>query len=105
VASLAVSEIRTRLLPDVARVLPRAAQATLVDFFVTREPHATFRQAPGSGRWRPATQTGLPGLVLAGAHTATGWPATMEGAVRSGEAAVMALQQTTGSRSDSEVAA
>lgn len=82
-----VSEIRSLLVPEFERVLPRARSAQVLDFFVTREPHATFRQAPGSGRWRPPATTRLPGLVLAGAHTLTGWPATMEGAVRSGDTA------------------
>ena len=47
----------------------------------------TFRAAPGSARLRPPARTDLPGLALAGAWTDTGWPATMEGAVRSGSAA------------------
>jgi squalene-associated FAD-dependent desaturase len=91
VADRPVADLRAELLPEVHRVLPRAREATLVDFFVSREPHATFRQAPGSGRWRPPASTRLPGLALAGAYTATGWPATMEGAVRSGEAAAAAV--------------
>jgi squalene-associated FAD-dependent desaturase len=95
VAARPVSELRSLLLPEFARVLSRAAQAELVDFFVTREPHATFRQAPGSGRWRPAATTRLPGLVMAGAHTATGWPATMEGAVRSGDTAAAVVLQAS----------
>jgi hypothetical protein len=53
----------------------------------TVEHAATFRAVPGSGRLRAGTRTGVPGLFLAGAWTATGWPATMEGAVRGGEAA------------------
>jgi squalene-associated FAD-dependent desaturase len=105
VAARPVSDLRAELLPEIGRVLPRARRATLVDFFVTREPHATFRQAPGSARWRPPTATRLPGLVMAGAHTATGWPATMEGAVRSGDAAAAHLLQTKGTRTTSEVAA
>jgi hydroxysqualene dehydroxylase len=91
VADRPVADLRAELLPEVERVLPRAREAGLVDFFVSREPNATFRQAPGSGRWRPHTATSVPGLVLAGAYTATGWPATMEGAVRSGEAAAGAV--------------
>jgi squalene-associated FAD-dependent desaturase len=112
VADQPVERLRAQLLPEIERVLPRAAGAELVDFFVTREPHATFRQAPGSGRWRPTATTRARGLVLAGAHTATGWPATMEGAVRSGEVAATAIRQVipipTGdgaSRAVSEVAA
>ncbi|HWB65475.1 MAG TPA: hydroxysqualene dehydroxylase HpnE [Mycobacteriales bacterium] len=93
VAGRPVAELRDALLPAFARVLPAVRDAALRDFFVTREPHATFRQAPGCGRWRPPASTRLPGLVLAGAHTQTGWPATMEGAVRSGETAAELLRQ------------
>ncbi|MFC0529689.1 hydroxysqualene dehydroxylase HpnE [Phytohabitans kaempferiae] len=65
-----------------------AARHTPVrDAFVTREPHATFRQGPGSRAYRPPAATNLPGLALAGAWTDTGWPDTMEGAVRSGREA------------------
>ena len=71
----------------VRRLLPAARDAELLEVFVTRERTATFRQAPGSLALRPAQATGLPGFALAGAWTDTGWPATMEGAVRSGIAA------------------
>ncbi len=80
-------QLRSEFLPALQALFPAAAHAEVTDFFVTREPRATFRQAPGTGRLRPAPATGLPGLVLAGAWTGTGWPDTMEGAVRSGEAA------------------
>jgi squalene-associated FAD-dependent desaturase len=80
-------ELRARYVPALADLLPAAAEATLKLFFVTREHAATFRAAPGARAWRPAPRTELPGLVLAGAWTDTGWPATMEGAVRSGHAA------------------
>jgi hydroxysqualene dehydroxylase len=69
------------------RMLPRARRAVLLDAAVTRSPRATFRAAPGAGRLRPPARTSVPGLALAGAWTDTGWPATMEGAVRSGRAA------------------
>ncbi|HEX5087645.1 MAG TPA: hydroxysqualene dehydroxylase HpnE [Nocardioides sp.] len=86
-----VAELREWTLPELGRLLPRSRSARVLDFFVTREPQATFRAAPGSRKWRPATATRLPGLHLAGAWTDTGWPATMEGAVRSGEAAVASV--------------
>ncbi|GGO11284.1 phytoene dehydrogenase [Microbispora rosea subsp. aerata] len=70
--------------PELERLLPDARRARVVDFFVTRERRATFRQAPGSGELRPGAATRWPGLFLAGAWTDTGWPDTMEGAVRSG---------------------
>lgn len=68
-------------------LLPAARVATVQRFVVTRERFATFRAAPGAREWRPGPKTGIDGLALAGAWTDTGWPATMEGAVRSGRAA------------------
>jgi uncharacterized protein with NAD-binding domain and iron-sulfur cluster len=87
-------ELQTRYLPALAALLPGAADAELREFFVTREHAATFRAAPGARSWRPGPQTDVPGLVLAGAWTATGWPATMEGAVRSGHAAAREVMAT-----------
>ncbi len=84
---LPLRALRERFEPALARLLPAAANAELLDLAVTREPRATFRAAPGSRRLRPAARTDIPGLYLAGAWTDTGWPATMEGAVRSGSAA------------------
>ncbi|MFD7499062.1 hydroxysqualene dehydroxylase HpnE [Streptomyces sp. NPDC059832] len=95
---LPVAELRTRYLPELERLLPAARGAGIRDFFVTRERTATFAPAPGVGRLRPGARTRVPGLCLAGAWTATGWPATMEGAVRSGfsaaDAALRALGRT-----------
>ncbi|RKN41321.1 hydroxysqualene dehydroxylase HpnE [Streptomyces hoynatensis] len=79
--------LRKRYLAELAGLLPAAAGARVRDFFVTREREATFAPAPGTGRLRPGPVTRAEGLYLAGAWTATGWPATMEGAVRSGLAA------------------
>lgn len=87
--------LRDQLLPELARLLPSAARAGVEEVFVTREREATFHPAPGTARFRPAQQTTAPGLYVAGAWTATGWPATMEGAVRSGEAAAAALLAQT----------
>ncbi|MFJ9521696.1 hydroxysqualene dehydroxylase HpnE [Kitasatospora sp. NPDC101801] len=84
---LPVAELRARYLPELERLLPAARGAEVLDFFVTRERTATFAPAPGTAPLRPAARTNLPGLLLAGSWTATGWPATMESAVRSGHAA------------------
>ncbi|WP_243741057.1 hydroxysqualene dehydroxylase HpnE [Streptomyces sp. 8K308] len=84
--------LRKRYLPELARLLPSVAGARVRDFFVTRERAATFAPVPGVGRLRPGPVTRAPGLYLAGAWTATGWPATMEGAVRSGLAAARAVR-------------
>jgi squalene-associated FAD-dependent desaturase len=90
-----VSALRARYLPELERLLPAARDARVRDFFVTRERTATFAPTPGVGRLRPGARTKAPGLYLAGAWTATGWPATMESAVRSGigaaDAALAAL--------------
>jgi squalene-associated FAD-dependent desaturase len=64
-----------------------ARRTRVLDAFVTREPHATMRAVPGTRALRPGARTRLPGLALAGAWTDTGWPDTMEGAVRSGRQA------------------
>ncbi|ULR54798.1 hydroxysqualene dehydroxylase HpnE [Streptomyces deccanensis] len=90
-----VNVLRERYLPELERLLPGARGAEVKDFFVTRERTATFAPTPGVGRLRPGARTKAPGLYLAGAWTATGWPATMESAVRSGigaaDAALAAL--------------
>lgn len=91
------ADLRELFLGELARLFPAARQASSTGFFVTRERRATFRQAPGTARLRPTAPTGLPGLLLAGAWTATGWPDTMEGAVRSGhEAARLAAEHLSG---------
>jgi hypothetical protein len=86
--------LREQLVPALAELLPAAREAQVIEFFVTRERRATFRQAPGTARLRPRAGTRLPGLVLAGAWTDTGWPDTMESAVRSGLAAAIELRHT-----------
>ena len=85
------AELRAQFLPALEQLFPAAAGAAVTDFFVTRERRATFRQAPGCGALRPGAGTSVPGLVLAGAWTDTGWPDTMEGAVRSGHNAAQEL--------------
>jgi squalene-associated FAD-dependent desaturase len=79
-----------RFVPELARLLPAAGRAQVLDAFVTRERHATFRQAAGSWAMRPSADDGPDGIWLAGAWTDTGWPDTMEGAVRSGVTAAEA---------------
>jgi len=90
-ASLPVADLREKFVPALAALFPAAREATVTEFFVTREKRATFRQVPGTAKLRPAAATRLGGLVLAGAWTDTGWADTMEGAVRSGLNAVIAL--------------
>ena len=88
------ARLRERFVAALGELFPAAREARVAEFFVTRERLATFRQAPGSGALRPKAGTRIPGLVLAGAWTDTGWPDTMESAVRSGLAAAIELRQT-----------
>jgi squalene-associated FAD-dependent desaturase len=82
-----VDDLRAQFVPALEQLFPEAEKAAVEFFFVTREQRATFRQGPGTAALRPGTRTRIDGLYLAGAWTETGWPATMEGAVRSGVAA------------------
>ena len=74
---------------ELAAVLPQAARARLLRGAATRDPDATFIPAPGVRR--PGPTTALSNLVIAGAWTDTGWPATIESAVRSGRTAALTL--------------
>jgi squalene-associated FAD-dependent desaturase len=87
--------LRGRELVDLiaGAVTERLGDAELVWSRVSREPNATIAVRPGSEAHRPGPQTSRPNVVRAGAWTATGWPATMEGAVRSGRAAALALSR------------
>jgi zeta-carotene desaturase len=69
---------------ELADVLPATREAQLEKATVIKEIHATFSPEPGVDRWRPKQEIGVRNLFLAGDWTRTGWPATMEGAVRSG---------------------
>jgi squalene-associated FAD-dependent desaturase len=91
------SRLRAELLPELERLFPAAIDVEIDDFFTTRERRAFIRQVPGVQRLR-ASQPGLRGLAVAGAWTDTGWPDTMEGAVRSGlGAAWKVLRDVVGS--------
>jgi len=79
--------LSARFVSELERIFPGSGRATVRDAFVTRERRATFRQAAGTATLRPGASSGLEGVWLAGAWTATGWPDTMESAVRSGASA------------------
>ena len=76
---------------ELARFFPASARAKLLHDLIVKEPRATFRASPGTAALRPPTRTGVPNLFLAGDWTATGLPATIEGAVVSGERAADAV--------------
>jgi squalene-associated FAD-dependent desaturase len=84
------AELCRLFVPEFRALLPAARHAEVLKFAVTSERAATFRQAAGSRRLRASPGEIAPGLFVAGAWTDTGWPATMEGAVRSGRTAASA---------------
>ena len=92
-------ELRGRELVDriSGEVTSRFGEAELLWSRVSREPAATIAVRPGSEQERRGVETARPNVTRAGAWTATGWPATMESAVRSGRAAARAL---TGARAE-----
>jgi squalene-associated FAD-dependent desaturase len=77
-------------------LLPDTRQANLVKATVVKEAAATFSPEPGADRWRPSQRSPLANLYLAGDWTKTNWPATMEGAVRSGYLAAEAVLDAAG---------
>ena len=87
-----VAEVRG----DLEATWPQAREARLLHWRLVTRPEAVFSCRPGLERFRPAQQTPIENLMLAGDWTATGWPATMEGAVRSGYLAVEAVLRSLG---------
>jgi zeta-carotene desaturase len=81
---------------ELADVLPATSEAQLRKATVIKEVNATFSPEPGVDRWRPGQQSTIENLYLAGDWTRTDWPATMEGAVRSGYLASEALLAASG---------
>ena len=90
IVDLAVSELR--------EFFPAAREANLLKSAVIKEVHATYSPRPGIEADRPRPETVWPRVFLAGDWTATGWPATMEGAVRSGYQAAQSLARVAGRR-------
>lgn len=95
-ASRSRQEIIALCLGELRDVLPVTREAKLVKGTVVKEMSATFSPAPGSDRWRPVQKSPIAGLFLAGDWTSTGWPSTMEGAVRSGYLAAEAILSDAG---------
>ena len=82
-----IDEIAAELVTALADLLPAVREARLTRRWVTLHRRATFVPAPGIDSFRPSSKTPIGGFHLAGDWTATGWPATIEGAIRSGIAA------------------
>lgn len=79
-----------QIVEELAVLFPAARAATVERAICVKERNATFAAAPGQAARRPGPRTPVDHVVLAGAWTDTGWPATMEGAVRSGMLAARA---------------
>ncbi|MBI3944989.1 MAG: FAD-dependent oxidoreductase, partial [Armatimonadetes bacterium] len=92
------AEILKLALAEVRDALPEARAAGVVRALVNRHAEATFAPLPGCDRFRPGQVAPIPNLFLAGDWTRTGWPATMEGAVRSGRLAAEAVLAAPGAR-------
>ena len=84
-------------LRELAEFFPAVQQARLEKSHVVKEIRATFSAKPGLEAHRPENRTAIPNLFLAGDWTRSGWPATMEGAVRSGYLAAEAVASSAGS--------
>jgi zeta-carotene desaturase len=82
---------------ELVEFFPAAREAKLVKATVIKEIYATYSVVPGLDQYRPQSRTAWPSLFLAGDWTATEWPATMEGAVRSGFLAAEAITASVGS--------
>jgi len=90
------SQVLAAVLAELGEIWPAARDATLLRSWVVTEHGATFAVRPGVDAHRPPQRTPVEGLFLAGDWTATGWPATMEGAVRSGFQAAEGVLQDLG---------
>ena len=84
-------ELRELFASEMERLFPKARGAQIRRHLVVKQPQATFRSIPGASEHRPSQITPISNLFLAGEWTSTGWPSTMEGAVRSGVMAAEAL--------------
>ena len=85
-----------RVVEELGRLFPAVRAAQLLRSKVVTEHAATFSAVPGVDQWRPVQASPVFNLAVAGDWTATGWPATMEGAVRSGYLAAEAILARAG---------
>ena len=95
-AEMPRGEVVGLALKELKEFLPAVADARLERSHVVKEMRATFSAAPGLEEKRPRTATDFSNLFLAGDWTRSGWPATMEGAVRSGYLAAEAVAKSFG---------
>lgn len=92
-------EIEKRIMAELRQLFPSLRTAKLLRSKVVTEHNATFKVVPGVDSLRPAQATPVPGFYLAGDWTDTCWPATMEGAIRSGVLAAAAILSRSNARS------
>jgi zeta-carotene desaturase len=90
-----ILELATR---ELAEFFPGVKEAKVVKAAVIKEVYATYSILPGLDQYRPEAKTDWPRIFLAGDWTATGWPATMEGAVRSGYLAAESVTEQEGQK-------
>ena len=90
------TEIVDLALKELREFFPAAREAQLLKSTVIKEVNATYSPRPGIDEYRPRPETSWPRVFLAGDWTATGWPATMEGAVRSGYQAAESITHVAG---------
>ena len=95
------AEIVEMAIKETQEFFPAARETKLLKSTVIKEVHATYSPRPGIDEQRPNAATAWPRVFLAGDWTATGWPATMEGAVRSGYLSAEALARFAGVRNTS----
>jgi uncharacterized protein with NAD-binding domain and iron-sulfur cluster len=87
-------ELAEQFVAEMARVFPLAREARVIRSIVVKQRNATFRCLPGASKLRPGSTTPIANLFLAGEWTHTGWPSTMESAVRSGYNAAAAISSS-----------
>jgi zeta-carotene desaturase len=90
------AEITDLAVAELEEFFPAVGHAKLLKSTVIKEVHATYSPRPGIESYRPQPETVWPRVFLAGDWTATGWPATMEGAVRSGYLAAQCVARVAG---------
>jgi len=89
-------QVQRCVVDELRAMFPGARTAQLLRARVVTDQAATFSAVPGVDRWRPVQSAPLDNFLVAGDWTRTGWPATMEGAVRSGYLAAEALLRRLG---------
>jgi 15-cis-phytoene desaturase len=84
------------VMKDFAKLYPEATKERLVKAKLVRVPKSVYRASPGAERLRPGTRTPVRNLFLAGCYTNHGFPASIEGALRSARAAVDLVLEPAG---------